>query len=146
MASKLNKLQWLYASVAVFIVYSLLTSLLNRLAFTPFSPELAGSTGDPLNIWVQRAFVYPGRFIFSLVFAYIFTRGYEGKSGVGEGIRYGLWVGIMVSVPPVSYALPHMMTVTAEPFIYLIRNLFILMACGTVLNVAYRQPGKSTAS
>lgn len=33
-----------------------------------------------------------------LAFCYIFTFGYEGK-GVMEGVRYGFWMGVFLSIP-----------------------------------------------
>jgi hypothetical protein len=43
---------------------------------------------------------------FSFFFVFIFSKGYEGK-GVAEGIRYGLYVALMVVLPNAygSYAM-----------------------------------------
>ena len=51
--------------------------------------------------------------IASFFFTLIFSKGYEGK-GIGEGVRYGLYVGVLMSIPmaydtyaemPIPYAL-----------------------------------------
>src|SRR5690606_14020513 len=36
--------------------------------------------------------------LYLLLFCYIFTKGYEGK-GVGEGLRFGLLLGLFMSIP-----------------------------------------------
>src|SRR5689334_5967239 len=36
--------------------------------------------------------------VVSFFFTLIFSKGYEGK-GMGEGLRYGLYVGLLMSVP-----------------------------------------------
>ncbi len=39
-------------------------------------------------------FMTMGQILFSFVFTYIFIKGYE-KKGIGEGVRYGLVMGIL---------------------------------------------------
>ena len=36
--------------------------------------------------------------VFSLLFVFFFTKGYEEK-GIGEDVKYGLWIGLLVSIP-----------------------------------------------
>lgn len=49
--------------------------------------------------------------VFAFMFAFIFSKGYEGK-GIGEGVRYGFYIGVMVWIPAAyntyaSFALPY---------------------------------------
>jgi hypothetical protein len=71
-------------------------------------------------------------FVTSLVasyfFALIFSKGYEGK-GLGEGMRYGLYVGLLISTPMAydsyaSYPLPY--TLALQWFIYTVIEYVIL--------------------
>ena len=39
-----------------------------------------------------------GSVVYLFLFCYIFTKGYEGK-GIGEGVRYGLLMGIFITIP-----------------------------------------------
>ena len=75
--------------------------------------------------------------VFSLVFVFIFTKGYEGK-GVMEGIRYGFWIGLIVSfvgsfnqftVYPIPYGL------TWQWIIY---GMIELMIVGAVTALIYK--------
>lgn len=71
-------------------------------------------------------------FVTSLVASYffvlIFSKGYEGK-GLGEGVRYGLYVGLLISTPMAydsyaSYPLPY--TLALQWFIYSVIEYVIL--------------------
>jgi hypothetical protein len=44
-------------------------------------------------MWIYHVITLVGSFFFT----FIFTKGYEGK-GIGEGIRYGLYTGIWLSI------------------------------------------------
>jgi hypothetical protein len=103
MSSKLNVKQWFIASIVVFVFVSIWGFLVNRLImpglFPPAStPMSTTELGDPI---FQRFWLYCGRAIFALLFVYIFTRGYEGKPGLGEGLRYGVWIGLFLNLPGV---------------------------------------------
>jgi len=115
MRPPLNTKLFLYASVAVFVVHSIWLVLMSRLVLWPLFDPTAPSAAVPENIWTMRLWTYLGRAIFCLAFVFIFTRGYEGKKGIGEGVRYGLLVGILLFLssfflnlalappPPTSY-------------------------------------------
>lgn len=60
--------------------------------------EAPGMREEGLYLWLVV-----GEFFFAAGFTWIYEKGYEaGKPVVGQGIRYGLAVGVMVGV---SYAL-----------------------------------------
>jgi hypothetical protein len=45
-------------------------------------------------------FVYVGHILFALLFCCIYTKGLEaGKPGLGQGLRYGFWVGLLLHLP-----------------------------------------------
>lgn len=99
MRPPLNTKLFLYAAVAVFVVHSIWLVLMSRLVLWPLFDPTAASAPVPENIWTLRLWTYLARAIFSLAFVLIFTRGYEGKTGVGEGARYGLLVAVMMFLP-----------------------------------------------
>jgi hypothetical protein len=103
MSSKLNVRQWIIASIVVFVVVSIWGVLVNRLIMPGLFPPDSVSTsmvesGSPV---LQRFWIYCGRAVFALLFVYIFTRGYEGKPGLGEGLRYGVLIGLFLNLPGV---------------------------------------------
>jgi hypothetical protein len=99
MNSKLNVTQWLVASAAVFVVLSIFEFLAGRLIIGPWAAQLFPVEPQPEDAMAMRLWVYLGRAVFSLMFVFVFTRGYEGKPGIGEGLRYGLWIGLLIYLP-----------------------------------------------
>ena len=89
----MTKKFWL-AFIAVFVTAVVLDLVIYGL--------ILGSSFNTLPFWrsdMQRLqWIYP---VISLVgsffFTFIFSKGYEGK-GIAEGIRYGLYIGIWLSI------------------------------------------------
>jgi len=53
-----------------------------------------------------------GQLIFTIMFAWVYTRGVENKPWVGQGIRYGILMTLLVVVPSAcaqytSYSIPY---------------------------------------
>jgi hypothetical protein len=89
----MNKKVWL-GFVAAFITFEILDLVVNY--------WILSSTYASLQIW--RPDMNSKMWIFHLViligsffFAFIFSKGYEGK-GIWEGVRYGTYIGIWLSV------------------------------------------------
>jgi len=81
--------------------------------------------------------MYITAFVFSFLFIYIFTKGYEGK-GVAEGIRYGLIIGLLMLVVGMfnQYAVyPIPLNLTIQWFIY---GLIQFIIVGIVAALIYR--------
>jgi len=62
---------------------------------------------ETMQFWRPQAemmslmpFVYAGHILFALLFCFIYTQGLEvGKPGLGQGLRYGFWVGLLLHLP-----------------------------------------------
>jgi hypothetical protein len=139
MRQRLNTKLFLYAAVAVFVVHSIWLFLMSRVVLWPLFDPTASSAPVPENIWNLRMWTYLGRAIFCLAFVLIFTRGYEGKPGIGEGTRYGLMVGILIFLPAffTSFA-----GATPPPMGYIVtRWIFDMIGAillGILANIIYR--------
>lgn len=67
------------------------------------------------NIWSLRHRLWimiVAQFIYSVMFAYVYTRGAEKKPWVAQGIRYGILMALLTVVPAtlsqyVVYIIPH---------------------------------------
>ncbi len=139
MRPPLNTKLFLYAAVAVFVVHSIWLVLMSRLVLWPLFDPTAPSAPVPENIWTMRLWTYLGRAIFSLAFVFIFTRGYEGKTGVAEGARYGFLVGIMMFLPSLCMNF----TVTPPPptgyiFTRCVFEIIGAILIGVLANMIYR--------
>ena len=80
-----------------------------------------------------------------MIFVFVFTRGYEGKPGVGEGLRYGLWIGLLIFLPEFFMNL----VTTSRPADFLaIRGLGSLveaLVCGVIVGLIYKGQKAATA-
>ncbi len=143
MGSKLDVGKWLLASVAVFVVFSIMQYLVQQIFLIPTFPEIfpaSPSTQEPGTVLL---YTYIGRAIFSLMFVYIFTLGFEGKAGIAEGIRYGFWIGLLIQVP----ALFGMLIVLNQPAGGLVGSVVTAVVqyilCGILANLLYKKPVKA---
>jgi hypothetical protein len=105
MGSKVDVKKWIYASIVVFALFCIVEAILTRLVLAPGYPDMYPASSDVQDVGMLRLYTYVGRAIFSVLFVYLFIRGYEGKQGIGEGARFGLWVGLLMYVPTIFYSL-----------------------------------------
>jgi hypothetical protein len=87
-------------------------------------------------MWVFWA----GMLVFAPFFALIYAKGYEsGKPGLGQGLRYGLYVGAMLSVMG-SFGWYVMLPIPlALAYYWLLAILVEFIAAGVAVGLVYRQ-------
>lgn len=88
------------------------------------------------KLWMMLTASAPYLFLF----CYIFTKGYEGK-GVAEGARYGLLMGLFISLPMavdqyVVYPLPSNLAVS-----WFVSGVVSLVIAGAVFAAIYKPSG-----
>ena len=91
-------------------------------------PEAEGQA----NLWIHFVTAAIASFFFTL----IFSKGYEGK-GIGEGVRFGFYVGMLMSIPMAydTYAeMPIPYSLALQWFIYGVIQFLIL---GIVIAAVY---------
>ncbi len=94
----MNTKRWLLASVAGFGVIS-------ALDWVTHGHILSGLYQQTMSVWRGMEshqylwLMMLGAFLFSLVFTWIYTLGYEtGKAGLAQGLRYGSLIGLLTSI------------------------------------------------
>lgn len=97
MNTKLNVKQWAIASFAVFIVLSILAFLLGKIETSMFQ-DLTLKVEPEQEIAMLRIWNYIARAVFSMLFVFVYTKGLGGKSAITEGMRYGLWIGLLMNL------------------------------------------------
>ena len=90
----MNKKVWI-GFIVVFVLMEIVSLVVDRL--------ILGSTYESLKslwrpdmmsfLWIYHVIMVISAFFFS----FIFSKGFEGK-GIAEGVRYGLYIGIWLSV------------------------------------------------
>ncbi len=99
MNSRLNVKQWAIASVATFVAMSVIEFLVHGVMLSGWYREYTVYWRSQEEVMNQLHWLYLGYALFAAMFSYIYTRGYEGKPGIGEGLRYGVLVGSFIGIP-----------------------------------------------
>ncbi len=134
----MNVKRFLMAALAVFVVGVVFDYLVHGVALMPayralkdvWRPDMEAVT------WIM----YPVALVCSVLFVYIFIKGYEGK-GVIEGLRFGLFLGTYVSL---GMAFGSYVMVKIPLFLaiqWLIAGVLGLMIQGAVAAAIYKPAG-----
>ncbi len=131
----MNKKFWM-SFVATYIVYEILEFVVHGVLLkSSYTSEAVMKIMRPeadVKMWL----LYVVGLFFIFFFCWIFVKGNEGK-GLMEGVRYGLYVGLMVSVP-MAYATyatqPIPYSLALQWFIY---GLIEIIIIGAVLAQIY---------
>jgi len=85
------------AVVAVFAVFFVLDILVHGFALMGLYEQTVSVWRPEEQMQKLRYLMNIGQLLFAVVFVWIYGKGYESnKPGVGQGIRYGLYVGLLV--------------------------------------------------
>jgi hypothetical protein len=112
-----------------FVVHGIMLGDTYRALWGVFRPE------TEMNGMMWMMFLSSALYL--LLFCYIFTKGYEGK-GIGEGLRFGLLMGLFLSIPSaldqyVVYPLPPDL-----PAIWLVSGIVSFMIAGAIFAAIYK--------
>jgi hypothetical protein len=95
----MNTKRWLLASVAVFVVVAVLEFLIHGVLLSDVYRQTGSVWRSDAEMQKLMWIFWVGMLVFAPFFALIYVKGYEkGKPGLGQGFRYGLYVGVMLSV------------------------------------------------
>ena len=95
----MNTKRWLLASVAVFVVVAVLEFLIHGVLLSDVYRQTASVWRSGAEMQKLMWIFWVGMLVFAPFFALIYVKGYEkDKPGLGQGFRYGLYVGVMLSV------------------------------------------------
>lgn len=137
----MTKKFWM-AFVAVFVAAEILSYIVYGLILGPPFKAVQNvwrADADSL-MWIYPVITLVGSFFFT----FIFTKGYEGK-GIMEGIRYGLYIGIWLSIG-MAYGTYAMVAIpyglTLEWFLLGIASNVVL---GIVVSLVYGSKSKPAA-
>jgi len=95
----MNTKRWLLASLAVLVVVAVLEFLIHGVLLSDVYRQTASVWRSGAEMQKLMWIFWVGMLVFAPFFALIYVKGYEkGKPGLGQGFRYGLYVGVMLSV------------------------------------------------
>ena len=95
----MNTKKWLLASLAVLVVIGVLEFLIHGVLLSDVYKQTASVWRPEKEMQQMMWMFWLGYLVFAPFFALIYAKGYEkGKPGLAQGIRCGLYVGLMLSV------------------------------------------------
>ena len=95
----MNTKRWLLASVAVVVVIGVLEFLIHRVLLSDMYKQTASVWRSEAEMQKMMWVFWAGILVLAPFFVLIYVKGYEkSKPGSGQGFRYGLYVGAMLSV------------------------------------------------
>lgn len=118
----MNTKRFIYTLVAVFVLLEIMNFIVHGLilADTYVSEELKAIFRPQDEMSGMMWMVWLADLVWAFFFTFIFVKGYENK-GIWEGVRYGLYMGIFVSLVGAfqSYAMsPLTFSLVIQWFIY----------------------------
>jgi hypothetical protein len=95
----MNTKRWLLASVAVLVVIAVLEFVIHGVLLSGVYKQTASLWRSEKDMQQVVWIFWLGFLVFAPFFALIYAKGYEkGKPGLGQGLRFGFYVGAMLSV------------------------------------------------
>ena len=95
----MNTKQLLLANVAVFVVIAVLEFFIHGFLLSDMYQQTASVWRPQADAQAMMWLFWVGYLVFAPFFTLIYVKGYEkGKPGLGQGFRFGLYVGAMLSV------------------------------------------------
>ena len=136
----MNVKRWGLAGVAAFAVTFVLDFIAHGRLLMPLYQQTAsvwrGQGQAHEMMWLMAL----GQLLFGLAFAWIYTKGYEDrKPGLGQGLRYGFLIGLLMSIFYVSV----WYVVLPVPFVLVAGWMASMMAdclaAGAAVGLIYRR-------
>lgn len=127
------------ASLAVFVVFFVVDGVVNNLLLADLYKQTASVWRPESEIQGNMWLMWIGTLILAPLFALIYTKGYEAnKPGLGQGVRYGLIVGVLLSAPQclVWYAVLPIPAVL--PVWWFVAGMAESIAAGVAAGLIYR--------
>jgi hypothetical protein len=135
----MNVKRWLFASLAVLVVIAAVEMVINSVLLAGLYQQTASVWRPPEEIQRTMWLFWLGYLVFAPFFTLIYAKGHEpAKSGLGQGLRYGLYMGLVLSVMQnlVWYAVLPIPGVLA--FYWFLGGMVESIAAGVAVGLIYR--------
>ena len=140
----MNKKLWI-GFIVIFIAMAVLNMIIHGfILFSTYQTDEVSKIMRPESEMNSMMWIYYVVYIIqAFFFAFIFSKGYEGK-GIMEGVRYGLYMGLLMATPMAyaSYAMyPMPYSLALQWFIYGMIQYIIL---GILIALVYEKKPAAT--
>ncbi len=132
----MNIKRFIIASIVVFIVIQAIDWLVHGVLLATWYQEIKGLWRTDMMdyMWIMML----GSLFFSFMFVFIFTKGYEEK-GIVEGGRYGLFIGLLMTVSGMLGAYAMYPIPFGLAMIWLAYGIIEMVIAGMVTAAIYRK-------
>jgi hypothetical protein len=129
--------------VLVYVVFATLDYVVNTVLLAPMYESVSHlfRPNEEVIMWV----IFVSYIFFAFFFTFIFSKGYEGR-GLMEGVRYGVYVSLMMILPYyyMTYAvMPVPYSMVFQGFLY---GTFQMIICGMILALVFGKKEKVPAT
>lgn len=97
--SNLNLRKWLLASLMVFIAIYLLDMLVHGYLLKNDYVRYARMFLPQAQMMARMPYMLGGQILFALLIVFLYSQGYTGKGSLLEGVRYGVYLGLLINLP-----------------------------------------------
>lgn len=91
--------KYIYPSIIVFIVIILYNMVFHGTIMENFYLDNSELFRPQDEIQKGKHFMWLANLIYSCAFCYIYTKGHEKEKPIIQGIRYGLWISLLMWLP-----------------------------------------------
>ncbi len=97
----INWKKFIISSIAVFVVLSVSDFIVHgNLLMDLYKQVDPRLMLDQVSSQARMNYMVAGNILFALFFVFLYTQGYSGgKTSFAEGLRYGIYVGLLIAVP-----------------------------------------------
>lgn len=136
----MNVKRWVMASVAVFVTLFVVEMVIHGMMLQNIYQELAALWRPEEEMQKLMWCMWLGYAIFSPFFVLIYSKGIEeGKSGIGQGLRFGLLVGLAFS-PMMALGWYAILAIPVKlAFYWFLAGLVEYGICGVAAGLVYRK-------
>jgi len=132
--------KWLLGSLAVFVALAVMEHFVHALILKTAYEQTSQLWRRPERQQMMLEWRLLGYAFFALLFGWIYTHGHQRRGAIGQGLRYGLYIGLLVFLPS------NLMLYTLLPlpaslvFAWLAFGVIESLLCGLIFSLLYRDP------
>jgi len=136
----MNTKRMVLASLAVFVVFFVVDGIVNNVLLADLYKQTASVWRPESEIMGNLWLMWLGTLILAPLFVLIYTKGYEAdKPCLGQGVRYGLIVGILVFAPQCLSWYAVLPIPAVLPVWWFVAGMVETIAAGAAVGLIYRQ-------
>lgn len=89
----------LLTGLVVFIVMFILDAVIHGNLLMPLYTKSAKLMLAPAVAQTRMHFMWLGQLIYAMLLVLLYSQGIEGKGSVNQGIRFGIYIGLLMAIP-----------------------------------------------